>query len=72
MRLKTLIKKIEECYSERQQAFWCEIPAGLVLLWIFAIISNLYVGFNGEIDPFNILVGGILIGFFADEIVWSV
>lgn len=46
------------------------------LLWTFAIISNLYIGFHGEIDPFNILVGGILIGVgfcrFVDEIVWSV
>ena len=32
------------------------------LFAIFAITLNLYVGFHGEIDPFNILAGGILIG----------
>lgn len=39
MKLKTLIKKIEECYSEREQDFWCEIPAGLDI-WILKYLKE--------------------------------
>ena len=40
MRLKTLIKKLEECYSEKQQAFWCEIPDELAP-WILKYLKEL-------------------------------
>lgn len=36
----------------------------VVLLAVFAIITNLYIGFHGEIDPFNILAGAFLLGYW--------
>lgn len=37
MKIKTLIKKLEECYSEKQKDFWCELPKKLapdILLYL--------------------------------------